>query len=1174
MESLRFGRLAEAVELWSRALELREQETQGAGDGSLSHELCRCLDNLGRALRQSGELEEAEAFHRRAMKLRLDHLGENHLEVAASLDFLAMVKKPDQLAEKEEILRQSLSIRRSHLPSDHPLLAESYSRLAQVDLLRNQPLEAEQKLVGVVEVRRRQLGLGQEDTHAGLSALLDFYVRAERPIAIEALAEPWLVEAREAPGSGLGESALKFARAYRALGMEVQAEPLLAEAERILTPSRSDDDPEMFDLLEHSLANALALGHLEETERLLGCLLQRERATYGPEDLRVILRLKQLSDLMGSEDRPVEAISYLEECLEATLSARRENPLGFEGPCPVQTIESLIDLEALLDRPGQVEVRLKQLLAFHDADQGPSSEASLRVLIRLDDLAQSSGDTQASLDLSSDLVDRGLRAGERGLEGPEDLIARFRRTVDSLSVQRLKADQKPESEYLHRRLIEHLEKVAPFDFSRAIDMRERLLGQLLRQGRLEDADRVLQQICERRAELLGPSHLSLAGPLEQRSDLQRTLGRPEEAIASLEQAVALRTGASADDDSAQGSEQIDRIRVNLQVLSQLYLEGRRFGEAKGVLARLASSWRMASPRSEERELECLETLSALYLDGGPLEELEATLERIRELRISAAKDDPSTLVSTLELLGAVKCILGKQEQAETLFGSLPELGGDSKAPVEISRRWVELLDQHGKLDLATRLIDAALNAYTETAVASRAKDEENPPASEIQRDSSRSTDLLVAGWLELKGDLDRSRLFDVETCYLEAIEIRKRILGDRHGEVGRGLSKLAALYADEGRFETALDLFKQALDLQRACGKTRPAALIETLSGLAEVCSDLGLAEAEDHYRAALDESEQTIGTDQVETAKVLAGLARVLREQGRSAESEPLLQRAFGIFESQLPDDHPLIATTSFSWGQVLWDLGELGSAEPLLQRALRQREQALGDSSDPSVGRIHNQLGLLELKRGRFEEAQAEFDRARSILQPLAEAQPLEWAVFLSNIAELELSRGRSGSAAELFREAANIRERSLGPKASEVALAWCRQARAHQAADEPAQAEALWRQAVEVLEDRSDRPLDTATALDQLADLLCRAGSFELAEPLYRQSLEIRETHSGLDSLEAAYSHFGLATTYRFRGLREPAQLHFCRCKEIWRGASEYGLLAEADRRWSRPFQEVSS
>lgn len=1026
-ESLRLGRVQEAAEMWARALQLREQEDQPN-----SSALCRCLDNLGRAQWELGQLDKALEHHQRAMDLRADRLGDSHLEVAISLDHLATVRSTSgDFEQAETLLRQSLFIRRSQLLSDHPLVAESYFRLARIDLHRNQPLEAEQKLVGVVEIRRRAFGCDHEDSLAALFALVDFYTRAERPLAIGLLANQWLAEARRTAGSTLGRSALVFARAYRSLGCESEASPLLVEAEGALSPLLSDDDPELLDLLEHCLANALALDRLEEGERILLSLLQCEQAAFGVSDPRAIRRLEQVANLAGALGKKAEAVSYFDQCLEAAQLVQKEDPSGFAGPDLEQMVVAMADLEAQLGRPEQVETRLRQLLALQDAHQGKSSEASLKTLIRLADLNQSLGRAQDAEAYGSELVERGRQAGEHGPVEPE-LVSGFRRFADMLAVSRQQEGRIADAEDLYWLLIRHLENVAPADAPRASNIRERLLRLLLDQERL-------------------------------------------------------------------------------------------------------------------------------YLEEGQLEEAEAALEKILDLRSSAAEVSLSALVSETELLAAVKCILGKEEQAEALFGSVGKYGDLAfSAAAEPPSPWLEVLDRHGKIDQAAGLIEAALEG-----------DSPDPKSEDTDSDNHG---LWAARLWEFKGDLDRTHLFHAEACYREGLEIRKRILGDRHGSVGTSLAKLAALYADEGRFEAALRLYRQALEIQQACSESLAEAIEKTLRGLAEVCSDLvALPEAEEHYRAAVKKAEEAYGTDSIGTAKTLTGLARVLREQGQSKEAERLLRRVFKTFEELLPADHPQVATSALRWAEALCDLDDFESAEPLLRRALAIRKRG---ESDADVGRIYNQLGLLEMGRGDAEAAHGAFDKASTIYRPMAETQPLEWAALLANIAELELREARPGQAIELLGRAVAIRKRDLGPEDPLVALTWWRLAQAHRQAGDPGEAERLLGRAVKVLERQPARPLDSAIALDQLADLCCEREAFELAEPLYRRSLEIREVHAGPESLEAAYSHFGLATSHRFRGNRESAWRHFCRCKEIWRRASAYGLLAEADRRWSRPIQETST
>ena len=52
-----------------------------------------------------------------------------------------------------------------------------------------------------------------------------------------------------------------------------------------------------------------------------------------------------------------------------------------------------------------------------------------------------------------------------------------------------------------------------------------------------------------------------------------------------------------------------------------------------------------------------------------------------------------------------------------------------------------------------------------------------------------------------------------EPLYLQALEIRKAQLGDRHPDTATSLNNLAALYESQGRYGEAEPLYLQALEI-------------------------------------------------------------------------------------------------------------------------------------------------------------------------------------------------------------------------------------------------------------------------------------------------------------------------------------------------------------------------
>src|SRR5919199_545529 len=61
----------------------------------------------------------------------------------------------------------------------------------------------------------------------------------------------------------------------------------------------------------------------------------------------------------------------------------------------------------------------------------------------------------------------------------------------------------------------------------------------------------------------------------------------------------------------------------------------------------------------------------------------------------------------------------------------------------------------------------------------------------------------------------QGRYEQAEPLYVQALELRKRLVGDNHPDMAMSLSNLAGLYYYQGRFEEAEPLFLQALELRK-----------------------------------------------------------------------------------------------------------------------------------------------------------------------------------------------------------------------------------------------------------------------------------------------------------------------------------------------------------------------
>jgi tetratricopeptide (TPR) repeat protein len=105
--------------------------------------------------------------------------------------------------------------------------------------------------------------------------------------------------------------------------------------------------------------------------------------------------------------------------------------------------------------------------------------------------------------------------------------------------------------------------------------------------------------------------------------------------------------------------------------------------------------------------------------------------------------------------------------------------------------------------------------------------------------------------------------------YLQALELRKRLLGEQHPSVAQSLNYLANFYKYQGRYNQAEPLYLQALELYK-----------------------------------------RLLGEQHPDVAQSLNNLANLYKSQGRYNEAEPLFLQALEIHQQVFGDNHQYTAT------------------------------------------------------------------------------------------------------------------------------------------------------------------------------------------------------------------------------------------------------------------------
>ncbi|HET6150326.1 MAG TPA: serine/threonine-protein kinase [Polyangia bacterium] len=153
-----------------------------------------------------------------------------------------------------------------------------------------------------------------------------------------------------------------------------------------------------------------------------------------------------------------------------------------------------------------------------------------------------------------------------------------------------------------------------------------------------------------------------------------------------------------------------------------------------------------------------------------------------------------------------------------------------------------------------------------------------------------------------------------------ALELKERLLGPDHPDVGLSLGNIGNVLAKLGRVSEALELSERGLRIkEKALGADHPVVARELLNRSEQLIMAKRFAEAEQLARRALQTLERELDSGDPVLAAVLAVLGRSLLEQNKTHEARPLLERAYAI-RVQAEKDPARRAESAFLLAQILW--------------------------------------------------------------------------------------------------------------------------------------------------------------------------------------------------------------------------------------------------------------
>ncbi len=198
----------------------------------------------------------------------------------------------------------------------------------------------------------------------------------------------------------------------------------------------------------------------------------------------------------------------------------------------------------------------------------------------------------------------------------------------------------------------------------------------------------------------------------------------------------------------------------------------------------------------------------------------------------------------------------------------------------------------------------------------------------------------VAAFFDSQG-----RWTDAERFQLEAIELRKEVLGSEHPSTLASIGSLASTYKDQGRWEEAENLLVQVIGMKKTkLGADHPSTLA-SMNNLASIYVDQGRwEEAEKMLVQVIEACKTKLGADLPHTLISMNNLASTFWNRGRLEEAEKLDVQVMETSKTKLGADHPDTLTSmnnlAFTWHVQ----GRYADALALLEDCTQAQERVLG--------------------------------------------------------------------------------------------------------------------------------------------------------------------------------------------------------------------------------------
>ncbi|MBN4004467.1 tetratricopeptide repeat protein [Nostoc sp. LPT] len=423
------GRFYEGQGLYTQAEPWRTQCLSTAQNrlGDNHPDIATSLNNLALLYEFQGKYNQAEPLFLQALELRQHLLGDNHPDIATSLGNLAyLYYSQARYDQAEPLYLQALELRQRLLENNHPNVATSLDNLALLYTYQGKYNQAEPLFLQALELYKRLRGDNYPHIATSLNnlaLLYEFqgkYDQAE-PLYLQALELSQRLRGDNHPN--VAPSLSNLANLYEFQGKYDQAEPLLLQALELYKRLLGDNHPNVATSLGN-LANLYeSQGKYDQAEPLYLQALELYKRLLGDNHPDVATSFNNLAKLYYSQGRYDQAEPLYLQALELS-----QHLLGDNHPDVATSLNNLAEFYRTQGRYDQAEPLHFQALELYKrllGDNHPNVASSLNNLAKL-------YYSQGRYDQAQPLYLQALNIFERSLGGNHPNTVRVRENLANL----------------------------------------------------------------------------------------------------------------------------------------------------------------------------------------------------------------------------------------------------------------------------------------------------------------------------------------------------------------------------------------------------------------------------------------------------------------------------------------------------------------------------------------------------------------------------------------------------------------------------------------------------------------------------------------------------------------------------------------------------------------------